>query len=81
MAISRCMKCDSQFFEAKEQSPIGSKFKLIFIQCSSCGGVVGTMNYFDAGILANENKAEIANIKSQLSGIDNNIRNLANRMR
>ena len=46
MAISTCPKCDSHYFEMKEAEPNGSKYKIMFIQCSSCGAVVGTTDYF-----------------------------------
>lgn len=49
MAISTCPKCPGSTFENKLYSPTGSKFKLSFIQCSSCGAVVGVMDYFNIG--------------------------------
>jgi len=50
MALSStCMKCGSTSFESKTVTPHGSNFKLNFIQCSSCGGVVGVMDYFNIG--------------------------------
>jgi hypothetical protein len=49
MATSTCPKCDSTTFEAKEYSPRGSNFKYQFIQCASCGAVVGVMDYFNIG--------------------------------
>jgi hypothetical protein len=49
MAVSTCPKCDSTSFEAKEHSPHGSNFKYQFIQCASCGAVVGVMDYFNIG--------------------------------
>lgn len=47
MAISKCPKCDSHSFEMKEAEPAGSKYKIMFIQCSLCGVVIGTTDYFD----------------------------------
>ncbi len=49
MAYSKCVACGSTSFEAKEHSPSGSNFKLIFIQCSSCGGVIGALDYYNIG--------------------------------
>jgi predicted nucleic-acid-binding Zn-ribbon protein len=50
MALSStCVKCGSTSFETKEASPNGSNFKLIFVQCASCGGVVGVTEYFNIG--------------------------------
>ncbi len=41
MAISRCLKCGGQSFEAVVKIPIGSPRRVMFVQCSTCGGVVG----------------------------------------
>lgn len=51
MAVSTCPKCDGTFFETKENSPRGSNFKFTFVQCASCGAVVGVMDYFNIGQL------------------------------
>lgn len=49
MAMSKCMRCDGTTFELKENTPRTSNFKLMFVQCSSCGGVVGVQEYFNLG--------------------------------
>jgi hypothetical protein len=50
MALSStCVKCGSTSFEMKEVTPRGSNFKLNFVQCSSCGGVVGVLDYCNIG--------------------------------
>lgn len=49
MAFSTCIKCGSTSFEIKENSPNQSNFKFMFIQCSSCGGVVGVTDYYNTG--------------------------------
>lgn len=51
MAISKCPKCDSTFFEIKEAEPRNSSFKIMFIQCSSCGAVVGVTDYYNTSTL------------------------------
>ena len=48
---STCVKCGSTIFETKEATPRGSNFKLIFVQCVSCGGVVGVTEFFNIGAL------------------------------
>ena len=42
-AMSTCIKCGHHDFELKkkEAEPKGSNFEFYFVQCSSCGGVVG----------------------------------------
>lgn len=47
MATSTCPKCDSTKFEMKENSPADSIYKIMFIQCASCGAVVGTTDFFN----------------------------------
>lgn len=44
MATSTCIKCNSTTFEVKETKVIGSPHIILFIQCSSCGGVVGLID-------------------------------------
>jgi len=47
MALSTCVKCGHHVFEVSEVEPNGSNFKLMFVQCSSCGGVVGVTDYYN----------------------------------
>ena len=54
MASSTCIKCGNTRFEVKENSPTGSNFKFIFIQCSNCGGVVGVMDFYNTAQLIHD---------------------------
>lgn len=45
MATSSCPKCTSKCFEIKEAEPQNSRYKVLFVQCSSCGAVVGVLDY------------------------------------
>jgi RNase P subunit RPR2 len=54
MAISTCPKCDSTIFETKEGAVRGSNFKLTFVQCASCGAVVGVLDFFNIGQLVQD---------------------------
>lgn len=51
MATSRCPQCTGSKFEMVETDVSGSRFRIMFIQCQSCGTVVGTMNYENASYL------------------------------
>jgi hypothetical protein len=51
MALSTCIKCGANNFEATVKEPRGSNFKVQFIQCGACGGVVGVMDYYNIGSL------------------------------
>ncbi len=47
MPMSTCIKCGGHTFEVVEAKPGNSDFTLMFVQCSSCGGVVGVMDYLN----------------------------------
>lgn len=64
MAYSTCVKCGSNRFEIRENTPAGSNYKLMFIQCSSCGGVVGVMDYYNIGAKIEELEKRIKNIST-----------------
>ena len=56
--LSTCPKCETQVFEVKMVEPIGSNYKLYFIQCAQCGTPVGTAEYNNVGaMLAKQNEA------------------------
>ena len=44
MAASTCVNCGSTSFELKETVLTGSPWKLYFVQCSQCGGVVTVLD-------------------------------------
>ncbi len=54
MAHSTCIKCGGTRFEMVEVEPAASKYKMMFIQCSSCGGVVGVTDYYNVGTLVHK---------------------------
>ncbi|RYZ94261.1 MAG: hypothetical protein EOO68_20595 [Moraxellaceae bacterium] len=48
MAKSTCPKCSNGSFEMVESDNVkDSKFKIMFIQCTSCGAVVGTTDFYN----------------------------------
>ena len=49
MATSTCTKCGGTTFENVDASPRKAIFKLSFVQCASCGGVVGVMDFHNIG--------------------------------
>lgn len=53
MAVSTCpnSQCKGHGFEIVEHEPMGGKFKVHFIQCASCGTVVGVQEYYNIGKL------------------------------
>lgn len=81
MAISKCVKCENSFFELKEVNVQGARFKLNFIQCTSCGGVVGVVPYYDPGVEAHQVNAKIDEIKTAISRIEDDIDYIQSRIR
>ncbi|APB77399.1 K(+)-transporting ATPase subunit C [Paenibacillus polymyxa] len=67
MALSKCVSCGGTFFELKETSPTGSRFKFHFIQCSACGGVVGVVDH-------THNGAEHTEIKRLIEDENNKVK-------
>lgn len=49
MAQFRCIKCDASRFELKLVEPAGASFKYYFVQCASCGGVIGVVEFYNVG--------------------------------
>ena len=86
MAYSKCPKCDNTFFELVENSPAKSNFKLMFVQCSKCGAVVGVMDYYNIGSVIKKveekidrlerNSSNTSSINNSLSTINHNIETL-----
>lgn len=72
MATSACVKCGYTTFEHKSAEPRGSKFKLAFIQCAQCGGVVGVMEQHNLG-------ARIAILEERLARIESLVAQAARR--
>ncbi len=81
MSLSKCQKCDSGMFEVVENSPSGSNFKIMFIQCSSCGTVIGTTDYYNVGSLLKDQEEQINNLNSRLSNVENSINQLVHAIR
>lgn len=69
MASSTCVKCGNHSFEMKENTPRTSNYKLLFVQCTSCGAVVGVMDYYNIGSKIQEVQDELDKIKRYLSAI------------
>jgi uncharacterized protein YbaR (Trm112 family) len=51
LAFLTCPKCDGHFFELQITSSARSAFQLSFIQCNSCGAVVGVMDAMNIGAM------------------------------
>lgn len=60
MAASSCPKCEGTSFELKDADKIhGTKFAYSFIQCQSCGTVVGVSDRHHVPTLLNQIAAKL----------------------
>jgi len=66
MALSTCPKCDNHLFEVEVGEPSDSRYKLLFVQCSSCGAVVGVLDYMNIGAVLEKQNEAIKKIASSL---------------
>lgn len=71
-----CPKCENQSFEMVEAEPKNWRFKVMFVQCSSCGTVVGVMDFFNLSTLIHELKDKTETIDDKLEEIEYEIGNL-----
>ena len=81
MATSTCIKCGNHSFQIAENSPSGAAFKLMFVQCSSCGGVVGIQDYFNIGTLLQDQEKQIKQLQSSISDIESQLSHISQRIR
>ena len=55
-------------------------YRMLFIQCSSCGCVVGTQSYFDPGYLSKKNEEALAELLRQFSGMQAQLAEIQDRL-
>jgi transcription initiation factor IIE alpha subunit len=79
--ISKCGKCSSLSFELVEQAPRGSKYKLLFVQCASCGAPVGVLEYFNSGVQIENTNKKIQSLENKIDNIEYILRQAIARLR
>jgi hypothetical protein len=77
MAVSTCPKCDSHRFELKDGTPKNSRFNFSYVQCSSCGALVGVMDYFNVGAETQDIKKQLNNLGSSIDALGRLVETLA----
>jgi hypothetical protein len=70
MAYSSCAKCGSGSFKLVTQEPSGSRYKINFIQCSSCNAPVGVMDYFNTGTQLEEQKKAVDSLSQRIGRVE-----------
>lgn len=48
---SKCPKCENTEFEVVNETPVNSNYELIFVRCTRCLTVVGTIDFYNVGSL------------------------------
>jgi hypothetical protein len=76
MATSTCVKCGKQAFEVKETTPSQSNYRLMFVQCSSCGGVAGVLDYYNLGALLKTQEKTLGAVEKDISSVKTSLRTL-----
>ncbi len=49
MALPSCPKCSNHLFQATQISVSGARFKYTVVNCTSCGTIVGMMDFYNIG--------------------------------
>lgn len=79
--LSKCSACGSHLFELVEQEPRGSSMKVNFVQCSSCGVPVGTMDYFNIGSIVSRTEANIRSLLTKVEQISWDVNDLKRKVK
>lgn len=58
MPTSQCVKCGNSVFELVAKFPVGSSHRIMFVQCSVCGGVVGIQDEHSQNVKRNHRRIE-----------------------
>lgn len=80
MTLSQCVKCGNKLFELVEGPVKGSNFKLNFIQCTSCGAVVGVVPYYDPGFQTHQANGKLDELKSRISNIEYSVERIESKL-
>lgn len=70
---SKCGSCGHGQFEIKENSPRGSRYKLMLIQCASCGVPVAAQDYYNTGAQLTQQQQKIDQIAHQVNVLEGSL--------
>ena len=68
MAQSSCPKCGGHEFEVSEHTPADETFKLMFVQCATCGTVIGVQDYYGIEAVVEEQNRVLKELADRLKG-------------
>jgi hypothetical protein len=75
--VSSCAKCGGESFRVEELSPVGSVYRLDFMQCSGCGAPVGLTEHFNTGLMLEQLDKTMAESGGHLARIERAIGQIA----
>ena len=77
--LSACPKCEQHFFEAIVAEPANSQFKMIFVQCRSCGTVVGTEPFINTHTTLSTIHSKLGELEQAVARIEARLAKLQSR--
>ena len=72
MAIATCARCQNQSFELQEAKVSGTRHRLMFVQCASCGAPAGVVDSHTASLLQEQDQ-RIKSLQEQLTALESSV--------
>lgn len=79
--MSTCAKCGNHFFEIAENEPAGSKYKVYFVQCSSCDAPIGVLEYANSAAFLEGIEVKIDQLTNNVQQLSYDVSNIQNDLR
>lgn len=80
MVLSKCGSCGGNSFGIAEQIPLGTQFKILFVQCNACGVPIGVTTASNVNKQINDLNARMDKLDSLIKTVNQNIQNIAQRL-
>jgi hypothetical protein len=66
--VPTCVRCNNTYFELIEAAPIrNAAYRLYFVQCTACGGVVGIQEFNNITAMLDKQNAALKKIAAVLN--------------
>ena len=80
MAVSKCANCGFEYFEVVKNKPQNFDGDLFFVQCASCGTVVGLVNESNTEVITQSIEEQFLKMQELVTTLDHNIRVVAGKL-
>lgn len=74
--ISSCSKCGGNTFKVVIQEPTGSRYKVNFVQCSSCNTPVGVLDFYNTGAQLEQQEKQIKGLTAGIAHLEHELRQI-----